>query len=180
MLVPDTTEELDHLHPQNVTLKHQNRNGISRFIAIAVILTSLVVILAHNRSRSTVNENNDNKNDFTKSKTKKPNIVILFADNLAYNDISIFGAASAQTPNIDSIGYTGIKLQNWNSAAALCSASRAALLTGRYPVRSGIYPGVLKPDAEYGLMQNETTIAKVLKEHGGYNTAIIGNYFKFR
>ena len=105
----------------------------------------------------------------------KPNIVILLGDNVAYNDISIFGAATSKTPNIDRLGMEGLKLNNWNSAAHLCSASRAALLTGKYPVRMGIYPRVFRPDAVYGLMPNETTIAEYLKEDG-YATSCVGKW----
>lgn len=104
-----------------------------------------------------------------------PNIVILFADNLGYADISFFGAPTAQTPNVDRIGFEGIKLNNWNSAAHLCSASRAALLTGKYPIRTGVYPGVFKPDALNGLHPNETTLAEILKERG-YATSIVGKW----
>ena len=94
---------------------------------------------------------------------------------MAFNDISIFGAPTAKTPNIDRIGVEGLKLNNWNSAAHLCSASRAALLTGKYPARMGIYPRVFRPDAVYGLMPNETTIAEYLKEEG-YATSIVGKW----
>lgn len=107
---------------------------------------------------------------------KPPNVVILFADNLAYADIGLFGApSSAQTPNIDHLGFQGIKLNNWNSAAHLCSASRATLLTGKYPIRTGVYPGVFKPDAVNGLLPNETTIAEIFKEEG-YATSIVGKW----
>jgi arylsulfatase A len=102
----------------------------------------------------------------TSAETSRPNIVILFADNLGYADISLFGAPSAQTPNIDRLGMEGIKLNNWNSAAHLCSASRASLLTGKYSVRTGVYPGVFKPDAVYGMLPSEITIAEYLKEDG--------------
>lgn len=107
--------------------------------------------------------------------SRKPNIVILFADNLGYNDIGIFGSPTARTPNIDRLGFEGIKLNNWNSAAHLCSASRASLLTGKYPVRTGVYPAVFKPGAVYGLLPNETTIAEYLKEEG-YATSIVGKW----
>lgn len=112
---------------------------------------------------------------FWPSLSSKPNIVILFGDNVAYNDISIFGAPTAITPNIDRLGMEGLKLNNWNSAAHLCSASRSALLTGRYPVRSGIYPRVFRPDAVYGLLPEETTIAEYLKQEG-YATSIVGKW----
>lgn len=111
----------------------------------------------------------------TSTDISRPNIVILFADNLGYADISIFGAPSAQTPNIDRLGFEGIKLNNWNSAAHLCSASRASLLTGKYPVRTGVYPGVFKPDAVNGMLPSEHTIAEYLKEEG-YATSIVGKW----
>lgn len=105
-----------------------------------------------------------------------PNIVVFFADNLGYSDIGTFSSsASIKTPNIDKLANEGIKLKNWNSAAALCSASRAALLTGKYPVRTGVFPGVFKTDAENGLSPDEMTIAEYLKEKG-YATSIIGKW----
>ncbi len=104
-----------------------------------------------------------------------PNIVILFADNLGYNDIGPFNSNSSTTPNINQLANDGMKLNNWNSAAALCSASRAALLTGKYPVRTGVYPGVFKPQAADGLLPEETTIAEYLKEKE-YSTAIVGKW----
>jgi arylsulfatase len=99
-----------------------------------------------------------------------PNFVVLFADNLGAFDVG-----KSTTPNIASLASDGVNLTNWNSAAHLCSASRAALLTGKYPVRSGIYPGVFKPDAANGLSPNETTLAEVLKGLG-YSTRIIGKW----
>lgn len=104
-----------------------------------------------------------------------PNIVILLADNLGYNDISIFGAPSAKTPNIDRLGHEGLKLNNWNSAAHLCSASRAAILTGKYPAKMGIYPRVFKVDAVYGMLPEETTLAEYLRPQG-YATSIVGKW----
>ena len=105
-----------------------------------------------------------------------PNIIIFFADNLGYNDIGVFSTnQDTKTPNIDQLAADGLKLKNWNSAAALCSASRAALLTGKYPVRTGVFPGVFKPNAENGLSPNEITIAEYLKEEG-YVTSIIGKW----
>lgn len=114
----------------------------------------------------------------------KPNLVILFADNLAYDDVSFFQHARAsdshqrefsRTPNLDSLGRQGIKFTNWNSAAALCSASRSALLTSKYPVRTGTYPRVFRPDAKYGLLPEETTLAELVKKEG-YRTSIVGKW----
>ena len=117
------------------------------------------------------------------SDDKLPNIIILFADNLGYDDISLFSTAvhdnnhyqRPKTPNVDRIGKEGIKLTNWNSAAALCSASRSALLTSRYPIRTGTYPRVFRPDATYGLLPKEVTIAELLKNEG-YATSIVGKW----
>ena len=95
-----------------------------------------------------------------------PNIIVLFADNLGYADVGSFSADTpSNTPNIDTyLAKEGMRLHNWNSIAHLCSASRAALLTGRYPIRTGTFPGVYKPDAKNGLSsEKETTIAKYLK-----------------
>ena len=106
-----------------------------------------------------------------------PNILILFADNLAYNDVGAFSHSKEQsnTPSLDALASSGRKLLNWNSPAVLCSASRAALLTGRYPIRTGIYPRVFEPDAVHGLLPNETTLAEYLREEG-YATKIVGKW----
>ena len=107
-----------------------------------------------------------------------PNIVILFADNLGYEDVGWFqqrhrpqrhsssfsSKSSSLTPNIDRIAKEGMTFYNWNSAAHLCSASRAALLTGKYPVRTGVYPRVFRNDAMYGLLPTELTLPELLKQ----------------
>ena len=96
---------------------------------------------------------------------RRPNIILFLADNLGYADISWLQQqhqlststpSSFETTNIDSIGQNGMTFQNWNSAAHLCSASRAALLTGNYPARLGIYPGTFQPDAQHGLKSDST------------------------
>ena len=104
-----------------------------------------------------------------------PNVVILLADNLGYEDVSWFAKEKHNsTPNIDSLGRDGMTFTNWNSAAHLCSASRAALLTGLYPARTGIFPGVFHPDAGLGLQGN--TLATYLKKGSGYSTAAVGKW----
>lgn len=107
------------------------------------------------------------------------NLVILFADNLGYDDVSCFQSqeaagkySSPSTPNVDRLAGQGMKFMNWNSAAALCSASRSALLTGKYPVRTGTYPRVFRNDATFGLLPDETTLAELLKVEG-YATSIV-------
>lgn len=108
---------------------------------------------------------------------KKPNIVIMFADNLGYYDVSAFSGdpTYTSTPNIDRLAEEGMKFLHWNSGALMCSPSRSALLTGRLPIRNGVYPEVFHEKAEFGLPLNETTIADYLRQDG-YATSIVGKW----
>ena len=114
--------------------------------------------------------------DTLKPSTPKPNVVILFADNLAYSDLSSLGGPPGRTPNLDRLGQQGITFRHWNSAAHLCSASRATLLTGKYAVRTGVYPRVFANDAAYGLLPTEVNLAKYLQQEEGYATSLVGKW----
>ena len=105
---------------------------------------------------------------------QNPNIVIIFMDDLGYGDILNFGAIDYQTPNLEKLANQGMTFTNFYSAQAVCSASRAALLTGCYPNRIGI-KGALFPQSKVGLNESEVTIAEMLKEKG-YSTAIFGKW----
>ena len=107
-------------------------------------------------------------------KNNSPNIVIIFMDDLGYGDISNFGAINYKTPNIDKMVNEGMLFTNFYSAQAVCSASRAGLLTGTYPNRIGI-SGALMPYSNHGLHDDEITIAEMLKDKG-YTTAIYGKW----
>ena len=107
-------------------------------------------------------------------KIHNPNIVIIFMDDLGYGDISNFGAINYKTPNIDKLVNEGMLFTNFYSAQAVCSASRAGLLTGTYPNRIGI-SGALMPYSKHGLHDDEITIAEMLKEKG-YATGIFGKW----
>ncbi|XP_065832567.1 arylsulfatase A-like isoform X1 [Oscarella lobularis] len=116
----------------------------------------------------------------TSSFAADPNFVILFADDLGYGDLSVMGHPTITTPNIDKIAEEGIRFTQWYSAFHVCSPSRAAMLTGRLPVRSGcagIKPtgGVFQETAVGGLPLNETTFAELLKKDG-YATAAVGKW----
>lgn len=103
-----------------------------------------------------------------------PNIVIVFCDDLGYADISPFGAKKGLTPNLDALAKQGRRFTSFYVAQPVCSASRAALLTGCYPNRVGIQ-GALGPNARVGISSNETTMAEMLKGRG-YATAIFGKW----
>lgn len=103
-----------------------------------------------------------------------PNIVIVYADDLGYADLECFGSPSADTPHLDQMAAQGRKFTSFYVAQAVCSASRAALLTGCYPNRIGIQ-GALGPNATHGISSDELTIAELLKGRG-YATAIYGKW----
>ena len=103
-----------------------------------------------------------------------PNIVLIYADDQGYADLGCYGAKGFTTPNIDSIAAQGIRFTSFYVSQAVCSASRASLLTGCYSERVGIQ-GALNPNAVIGLSSEEETIASVLKK-AGYATAILGKW----
>jgi arylsulfatase A len=107
------------------------------------------------------------------SATRPPNVVIIFCDDLAYADIAPFGAET-RTPNLSQLAREGRRFTDFYVGQPVCSASRAALLTGCYPNRVGIM-GALPPRARIGINPDETTIAEILKGRG-YATAIFGKW----
>jgi len=122
-----------------------------------------------------------------RASAKKPNIIIIMADDLGYGDLGCYGSRAIATPNLDSMARQGVKLTSFFSSAAVCSPSRAGLLTGRYPVRTGV-TGVFFPSRNPatpaihaasrlppGMNTEEITIAQVLKTRG-YATACIGKW----
>lgn len=111
---------------------------------------------------------------------RRPNIVVLLADDLGYGDVGCFGNTTISTPNIDRLARNGAMLTHHTAAAAVCTPSRAALLTGRYPVRSGMESYFKNKvfiivAASGGLPPNETTFAKILQQQG-YSTGYIGKW----
>ena len=108
------------------------------------------------------------------AKNKSPNIVVIFMDDMAYADIGPFGATAYPTPNLDRMAKEGRKFSDFYVTQAVCSASRAGLLTGCYNVRVGIF-GALGPKSTQGLHKDEVTLAEVCKQKG-YATAIYGKW----
>lgn len=109
------------------------------------------------------------------AKTERtPNIVIIFIDDMGYGDIGPFGAKDYKTPNLDRMAAEGRVFTDFHSATAVCSASRAALLTGCYPERISIL-GALYPLARHGIHADEVTLAELCRSRG-YATAIFGKW----
>ncbi|XP_077932947.1 arylsulfatase A isoform X3 [Halichoerus grypus] len=104
-----------------------------------------------------------------------PNIVLIFADDLGYGDLGSYGHPSSTTPNLDQLAAGGLRFTDFYVPMSLCTPSRAALLTGRLPVRMGLYPGVLEPSSRGGLPLEEVTLAEVLAARG-YLTGIAGKW----
>jgi len=107
-----------------------------------------------------------------------PNIVVIFVDDMGYGDLSCNGNPVIKTPNLDRMAAEGQKWTNFYVAAPVCTPSRAGLMTGRYPIRSGMCSNkrrVLFPDSLGGLPASETTIAEMLKARG-YVTGMAGKW----
>jgi len=105
---------------------------------------------------------------------KLPNIIIVFTDDQGYADVGKFGAEGFVTPNLDRMADQGAVFRDFHVAQPVCSASRAALLTGCYPNRIGLH-GALGPGTKIGLSDQETTLAQVLKQRG-YATGMLGKW----
>ena len=103
-----------------------------------------------------------------------PNVVIIFTDDQGYGDLGCYGAQGFQTPNLDRLAREGRKFTNFHVAQPVCSASRAALLTGCYPNRLGIH-GALGTSAKNGISSSETTLAELFKQKD-YATGMAGKW----
>ena len=116
------------------------------------------------------------------SSTQKPNFLVLFIDDMGYSDLAAYGSPNVSTPFIDSLVDSGVKLTQWISAASICTPSRAALQTGRYPIRTGCmgnverYRVVPTPSNPSGLdPATQVSIAAALKD-AGYATGMSGKW----
>ena len=125
----------------------------------------------------TIQEGNETTNPIN-LRSDKPNIVVIFADDLGYGDLGVYGHPTIKTPNLDQMAIEGQKWTNFYASSSICTPSRTGLLTGRLPIRSGMCSnkrGVLFPDSKGGIPEYEILISEVLKEQG-YNTACVGKW----
>ncbi|WP_228853397.1 sulfatase family protein [Aegicerativicinus sediminis] len=119
-------------------------------------------------------KSNKEDNPVTVPEVDRPNIVLIFMDDMGYGDLGVYGATGWVTPNLDKLASEGMRFTNFHAATAVCSASRAALLTGCYPDRVSVH-GAYFANAKQGLNPNEKTIAEILKEKD-YTTGIVGKW----
>ena len=109
-----------------------------------------------------------------------PNVVVIFVDDLGYKDVSFNGATDISTPNIDELADTGVTFTRGYTAGPLCTPSRVGLMTGRYPMRSGVQVNWIyfpqdPEDPLYGLASTEKTVATYLQA-AGYRTGLVGKW----
>lgn len=109
---------------------------------------------------------------------KRPNLVVIMADDMGYGDASCYGNTAFRTPHLDRLATEGLLFTDFHSSGSVCSPTRAGLLTGRYQQRAGI-PGVINADPKlnrhHGLMPVEVTFAELLRE-AGYRTGVFGKW----
>src|SRR5687767_10730069 len=111
---------------------------------------------------------------------RPPNIIIIMADDMGYTDLSCYGNDRYQTPHLDRLAREGLRFTDFHSNGAVCSPTRAALLTGRYQQRSGVDEVVFADPArgnrdDHGLQPTEITFAKLLQA-AGHRTALTGKW----
>ena len=112
----------------------------------------------------------------TEQKNKKPNIIYILADDLGYGDVSAYNTEGAiATPNIDKLAAQGMRFTDAHSPSSVCTPTRYALLTGRYPWRSRLPVGVLRGYSRTLIENNRPTVASLLKSYG-YQTAVVGKW----
>ena len=103
-----------------------------------------------------------------------PNLILIVADDLGYADVGVYGAKGFATPNLDRLARQGTRFTDFHVAQAVCSASRAAIMTGCYPNRVGI-EGAMEPWFKFGISEHELTLPQMMKQRG-YATGMVGKW----
>ena len=105
---------------------------------------------------------------------RPPNVILIVADDLGYADVGVYGAKGFTTPNLDLLAHEGVRFTDFHVAQAVCSASRAAIMTGCYPNRIGI-EGAMEPWYKFGISDQELTLPQMFKQKG-YATGMVGKW----
>jgi arylsulfatase A-like enzyme len=122
--------------------------------------------------------NIENRESTTKTDGRdlqRPNVIFIFIDDQGYYDLGCYGATEVQTPRVDAMARNGVRFTDYYAAAPICSPSRAGLLTGCYPRRTGNEVWVQRPDSKGGIPPSWLTLAELFKG-AGYATACIGKW----
>ncbi|MEZ6070996.1 MAG: sulfatase [Pirellulales bacterium] len=146
--------------------------GVARLLALGVVATTLAPTLA---IADAPTDESKAEGGLTK---RPPNLVVIYADDLGYGDLGCYGHPTIATPHLDRMARQGQRWTSFYSAACVCTPSRAALMTGRLPVRSGMCDDrrrVLFPDSAGGIPADELTLAELLAS-AGYHCGCIGKW----
>ena len=159
--VPITGPSRNRFSPKVRCMKHLRHKTFSMWAACAILL------IVGDRSRSAEGS----------ASAARPNMLIILVDDLGYGDLTSYGAKDLHTPHIDALIARGMRFDNFYANCPVCSPTRAALLTGRYPELVGV-PGVIRTHADnsWGYLSAKAVLLPSLLKPSGYTTAIIGKW----
>ncbi|XP_035691900.1 arylsulfatase-like [Branchiostoma floridae] len=161
---------------QTVAFYRNYVTAVTGYMLVTVVLVT-VFLLHDGIGALKTKTSRDERSKLKTTVPVKPNIILMLADDMGWGDLCSYGHPTQECGEIDKMAAEGMRFTQWYSADSLCSPSRAAILTGRLPVRVGVWGGsrVFLPASTGGLPRDETTIAELLKE-AGYATGMVGKW----